>query len=214
MKKAMLTFGTTPPYQAMLAVTMPGKLAYAMRHGYTIHDPSTQYRGPLPIGWWRNNIAMKLLQDYDQVLLLGADVLICDTTIDLATDVPATAWQAIALHGNEPNNDVWLLTPAMLPVLSRIATQADNPLFSQHIWQDQAALMVEMGYSPHPPYALDRSNVLWENTFILDDCWNWHFSVPYHSQQIPRFRHAAAYPEESRAALLAEWQRMYATENA
>jgi hypothetical protein len=203
-RKLLLSTASNPDYDALLEITLPGKAAYARRHGYVLQATlKARYQSSKPVGWWKIDAMIDLLTDYDQVLWLGADVLICDGSIDLASYLHPHHWQALAMHNSEPNNDVWLVTRATLPILRDIANDTS---FHHHFWAEQAALLARLGYdtSPlFPPYWL-RPTPLWVATCILPSGWNWHPVVADDPGPI-YFRHAAAYPLDERRRLLQAW---------
>lgn len=205
MRKLLLSTASNADYEALLAITLPSKAAYARRHGYELQPTlAARYQSAKPVGWWKIDAMIDLLARYDQVLWLGADVLICNSSVDIAGRLLSTHCQALAMHNNEPNNDVWLVTQAMLPWLQLLS---DDSAFHYHFWAEQAALLDKLGYdtSPiFPPYKRRSPSALWAATCILPSGWNWHPIVADDPGPI-YFRHAAAFPLDERRRLLQAW---------
>src|SRR4051812_34128689 len=86
MRKALATIATGPAAD-LLALTFPTFLEYAARHGYDLivghdgeHDRSA--------AWGRVPLLQKLLQTYEFVVWLDADLVILDTKPDIECVMP------------------------------------------------------------------------------------------------------------------------------
>jgi hypothetical protein len=194
--KALCTFGTDG-YRQLLKLTGPRMAAYAGRHGYDFVWPrrgedlfevlAEANRGRPP-SWMKIALLNVLLDSHEQVLWLDADVLVCDDSQDLADELPDGAWQAMVRHhtldGEVPNCGVWLVRPAMQPVLRQLWTMTQ---YNHDGWYEQAALVELLGYERAPCRLLEPTE-LYENTRWLPLEWNSHEQNDPHPQ--PRFAHA------------------------
>jgi hypothetical protein len=189
MRRALGTFATNDHAQ-LLALSRPLMRAYAARHGYAYCEQVVQVNHARPHSWLRLPLLSSLLRDFDEVLWLGADVVIVDGTQDIADGVPAEAWGAMVAHhvdGEDvPNMDVMLLRRPLAPWLREAWNLTQ---YIQHPWWEQAALMDLMGYDMRArPYVLTAPTELHRSIHWLGLEWNSHES----SQRLehPRFAHA------------------------
>lgn len=211
MRKAMLLYATGDAHGEMHRMTLPSKVAYAERHGYDLVTPGVVVGNRHP-SWEKVAILRGLLDEYEQVLFLGADVLIAHGHKDIAADVPREAWQALVVHdidsmpgtprvGYVPNCDIWLVQRGMEPWLERMDKM--SVALAAHPWWEQAANMALMGYSIQQPCLRHQPSELWARTYELDARWNWH---PYAKcVGEPWFRHATGFPMETRLQMLRDW---------
>src|SRR4051812_12222232 len=129
MRKALATIATGPAAE-LLALSFPTFLDYAARHGYDIvvGNDSEHDRSP---AWGRVPLLQKLLQTYDFVVWLDADLVILDTKPDVESVMPRDAFQALVVAKREndslPLAGVWALRagPRANAFLSRVWMQTD-----------------------------------------------------------------------------------------
>ena len=204
MSKAMVTFGVGP-HEALLEIAKPSFDAFAQRHGYDFYiaDPGEMTR---PAPWYKYPTLIALLQKYDDVLWIGADMVIVDGREDFIDDVPAEAWQAMVKHhtgdGEVPNTEFWLVRKPMIEVLN---TGWDLRHYLTHGWWEQAALLELMGYIVTSPLTrLYKPTEVYDHTHFLDNSWNvhtWDRPKPtYH-----RIQHATMH--EDRTMVMNEWAK-------
>lgn len=189
MRKALTTFATGR-HAELLALSRPLFRAYAQRHGYEYRENVIAVDHVRPASWLRLPILTELLQEYDEVLWLGADVVIMDGSEDYGATTPADAWATMVMHHiggeNVPNNDVMLLRPQLIPYLRRAWELTD---YVYHPWWEQAAFMHLMGYDmTQRPYELTAPTEFYRHIHWMPLEWNSHES----SQRLehPRFAHA------------------------
>jgi hypothetical protein len=199
--RALLSFGIGT-HAELLEIAKPSFEKFAAKHGYDLVLPEN-VQGDRPASWLKILLIEGLLQDgYDEVLFLGADLVIVDTTDDL--DVPKWAWQALVAHqtgeGEIPNADMWLVRQPMLPYLRRIWGMVR---YLNHGWWEQRALIDLMGYQSNPFRSVEL-NALYAHTFFLDSGWNVHIHDENKSD-LPRIMHATMFPD--RAAIMREWAK-------
>lgn len=126
------------------------------------------------------------------MLWLDADVIVADEGRDLADELSPDDWQALVRHhtpdGEVPNCGVWLLRPAMRPLLEQLWEMTQ---YLKHPWWEQGALCELLGYGGRPLSLLYPSE-LYARTCWLELEWNSHEEQDPHPS--PRFAHATAGP--------------------
>jgi hypothetical protein len=170
--RALVTFGVTG-MEELLELAQPGLREYADRHGYTLltEPPLALTRPP---SWHKITVLLEALDEYDEALWVDCDVMIADSTLDLADEIPAESWQAITAHhtpeGEVPSAGVWYLRQPMQPVLEAI-WRLDGYLHFK--WWEQGALQELLGYTPHElPVHLERETELYRRTHWLGLEWH------------------------------------------
>lgn len=198
MTKALVTIGVGG-HRELLDIALPSFYEFADRHDYVLVEPVLE--SDRPPSWWKIPALISILQEFDEALWVGADVVIVDPTEDL--DVPEGKWHALVEHhtgdGHVPNCDVWFVRRPMIPWLEKAwgLTHRIN-----HGWWEQAAIMDLLGYKVDRPAGRVQTTELLEHTCWLDHGWNvhaWDTPGPEH----PRFMHATMHPD--RAAVMREW---------
>jgi hypothetical protein len=203
--RALVTFATGD-HARLLDLSLPGFVEYAHRHDYTLitRAPGILMR---PASWYKVSALLDALDRYDEALWLDADVVICDTSRDLADEVPADAWQALVRHhtpdGQVPNGGVWYVRPQMRDTLRAIWK---HDRYLNHGWWEQAALLDLLGYAHHNrPVRLVTPSELYEHTHWLDLTWNSHEQHDPHPR--PRFAHATHGTLDWRAQVMRDHQK-------
>ena len=140
------------------------------------------------------------LQDYEEALFVGSDIVIVDPSDDVP--IEPDAWQALVEHhtgdGVVPNADMWYVRRPMIPLLEQMWGMTQ---YIQHGWWEQRALHDLMGYRGRPVKRVAETE-LYRRTTFLDPGWNvhcWDAQEPDH----PRFQHATMWPD--RAVKMREW---------
>lgn len=204
MSKALLTFGTGP-HAEYLGIARVSFKAYAKRHGYDYFE-AQNIGTARPAPWYKVKGLIGLLRSgYDDVIFIGADLVIVDGREDVLDQVQADAWQAMVAHhtadGIVPNTDMWIVRQPMIGYLEEVWQQQQ---YLYHGWWEQAALLHLMGYQLAQPCQQVRATVLADHTQFIDAAWNvhlWDRPIPQH----PRFQHATMWPD--RAQIMREWAR-------
>jgi hypothetical protein len=195
-QRAIATYGVGP-HAELLKLSLPTFERFAVLHGYDLHVVPCLC-GDRPPAWGKIPALEKLLDRYDEVLWLDADVVIVAPEEDLAVLVPATCLQALVVHINRrkqrtsvaPNTGVWLVRRDMRPYLNRVWAMKQ---YIDHPWWEQAALIDLMGFSLRGVMsrAPKKANELYARTFLLPAHWNVgkeNTALDSH----PRMRHALA----------------------
>jgi hypothetical protein len=202
MSRAIVTFGTGPCAE-MLKIALPSFKNFADRHGYELIvveglDPK------MPPAWYKVPVLLESLKSYDEVLWLGADLVIVDGRDDLP--ISKDCWQALVIHrtgdGEVPNTEVWYNRREMIPTLEKMWRMANHG-WHNAAWWEQSALMRLMGYKDEiRPVYLSNPTIIYEKTCQLDNSWNVHkWDKP--QAEHPRIQHATMYPD--RLAIMREW---------
>jgi len=160
-----------------------------------------------PPSWHKIISLLDALEDYDEALWVDCDVVLVDTSWDLADDIPTDAWQGITRHrtgeGEVPSCGVWYVRQPMQPVLEAIWRLSR---YEHHRWWEQAALQELLGYTPeHLPVHQDHETELSRHTHWLSLEWNALALPGQPLDPLPRFAHCApGHPPHTRAALMRE----------
>jgi hypothetical protein len=201
MNRAIVTLATGA-HQRLQAIAWPSFDAFAKRHGWDLFR-ANGCANARPHAWYKLLAIKQLLENYDEVLSLDADVLIVDGAEDLTA--PPEYWQAMVKHqtgdGEVPNTGVWLCCKEMIPILDKAW---DKTEWLMHGWWDQAAILDLMGYHVLQPTHLEQPTELYEHTYFLDSGWNVH-KWDRNNGNHARIRHATMY--ENREAIMLDWAK-------
>lgn len=198
MKKAITSFGVGY-HSRLLALSAPTFYLYANNHNYDFFIPGnnffteeTKQRHP---AWWKLDVIEYLLNVYDQVLWLDADVIICKFDIDIVNTIDTNNMDfGVVVHetpdGQIPNCGVWLLNKSALNWLPQL--RQHNSFARSQCWWEQAALLHIMGMNPddQPITLPDSYNLPWKQ---LDYLWNPHINDNRKIPQETRFFHATCF---------------------
>jgi len=168
--RVLVTFATGP-FAELLDIARPGFEEYADRHGYELRTapPAMLTR---PASWGKVSRLLDALDVYSEALWIDCDVVMLDTSVDLADEVPPEAWHAITMlhtrEGEIPSCGVWLCRQAMRRPLEQIWSLTR---YLHHPWWEQAALHHALGYGGQP-VALQNPTELLARTYWLGGEWN------------------------------------------
>lgn len=203
MRRALLTYGVGQ-HEELLEIALPSFKRFAKRHGYQLLVGA--HEQDRPPSWWKVPALREALDEFDEVLFIGADLVIVDSSEDL--DVPTEAWQALVEHwtpdGHIAGGDFWLVRKPMRTWLERIWEKIEH---RDHGWWEQAALIELMGYSFERPVRLREPSLLYERTHFLDAGWNVH-KWEQQTVEHPRVMHATMY--DDRAGVMRGWAELAA----
>lgn len=201
MSKAIVTLAIGT-HTKLLEIARPSYQAYAKLHGYDYIEPG-EFTVSRPPAWYKIPLLRNALERYDEVIFIGADLVIVDGREDLADGIPPEAWQAMVRHntgdGDVPNDDMWLVRQPMKPILDQVWA---NDKWLNHGWWEQASLLDLMGYHVIQPTHLQEPTELYHRTHWLDNSWNvhrWDKPQPEH----PRIQHATMWAD--RVGIMQEW---------
>ena len=201
MTKALATFAIGT-HTELLDIARPSYKAFASRHGYDYIEPA-EFSTTRPPAWYKIPLLRNALERYDEVIFIGADLVIVDGREDFSQTVPPEAWHAMVRHntgdGDVPNDDMWFCRKPMIPRLDEVWK---NDKWLNHGWWEQASLLDLMGYHVQQPTHLIEPTELFHNTHWLETGWNVHKWDTNKSEHI-RIQHATMWPD--RVAIMNEW---------
>ncbi|HEU0249717.1 MAG TPA: hypothetical protein VFR48_03235 [Solirubrobacteraceae bacterium] len=189
------------PQQNLLRIARRTIEPYARRHGYDLDLHTRLLEQPRPASWMRVPILRKLVERYELVVWLDADIVIVDGRDDIATELDDEHFLYLAEHRKDgsqmPNAGVMML---------RGGEQAANFLdqlwamdqYVDHQWWENAAICELLGYELDPPRP-GRPTPLLQRTKIISPRWN---TIVGDGVRRARIRHFAGYKTRTRAALM------------
>lgn len=197
MKKVLTSFGTGY-HSRLLSLAIPTFYRYANLHNYDMFLPNNTFFSnttkELPPSWWKLDLIEYLLNIYDQVLWLDADVIICKFDEDISDTMNNNYDFGAVVHetpdGIVPNCGVWLLNQSSLRWISQL--KLHNSFKRSQCWWEQASLIHLLGANPDdtPVVLPDKYTIPW---FKLDYLWNPHL---HDHRKIPdqtKFFHATCF---------------------
>lgn len=210
--KALATFATGR-HEELLAVSRPGFVAYALRHGYAYVEGMALGRGLPPHperspSWQKVPLLYELLGTFDAVLWLDCDVVIMDGSVDVADLVRPDQIQAMVRHhtpdGEVPNCGVWLLRRRMRGPLRAMWDMGE---YADHPWWEQAAMLDLLGYRHlQRPCMLEAPTNLYRDTEWLPLAWNSHEQNDRHPT--PIFAHVTPNTVDWRLPIMRRYAEM------
>ena len=199
MHKCLATFGIGDDAAALLRVALPTHLRYCEAHGYDLVVPQMPAVGRFPkvwgrpASWFKVALIHGLLDAYDVVLWLDADVAVLrhDTDIlDEATDAPMHMVVHHTDDGAVPNCGVWLVRRQAQQFLDNLW---DAPTFKKsEFWWEQAAAIHLLGGDPDAKPVVVPPGPLWAE---LPYEWNPHVQDPRGIPRAARFFHATMFDD-------------------
>jgi hypothetical protein len=189
------------PHEPLLRLACRTIGPYARRHGYDLelHTQPTDRTRPAP--WSKIRILRELVERYDLVVWLDADLVIVDARVDLASELTEGRFLYLVEHSHNgwhmPNTGVMLL---------RSGTDAAKFLddvwaldrYTHHQWWENAAVCELLGYRLDPPGPVRKTPLL-ERTKFMSPRWNWIVDAPVRRARI---RHFPGYSLRTRTALM------------
>ena len=203
MLKCLTTFGFGPDAAAMLRVSLPTHLRYCETHDYDLVVPQMPAVGRFRrangrhASWFKVAMLESLLDAYDVVLWLDADVAVLRHDVDILADATDAPMHMVVHHtpdGAVPNCGVWLVRKTAKPFLANLW---DAPESSRSgCWWEQAAVIHGLGGDPNATPVAVPAGPLWGE---LPYQWNPHL---YDGRGIPadaRFFHATMFADRVQA---------------
>lgn len=199
--RVITTFGTGY-HEELLKISAPLMENYAKRHNCSFAIADIKNTLGRPVSWMKLPLLMQLLDRFEEVLWLDADVIICDGSVNLFDIVDNNALQAMTYHhtpdGEVPNCGVWLVRRGIEQMLDEAWAQTD---LINAPWWEQSAVLRCMGYAESErPCKLKHPTKWYSVTQNLGTEWNSH---PWDEHKTPYIRHATMY--EDRAGVMREW---------
>jgi hypothetical protein len=197
MRKAIVSLGTGPQRIARRSFAR-----YGARHGYELVMQTSTLDPSRPPPWSKVVLLRRLAREYDLLLWLDADLVVVDTSLDIASELEDGRFLYLVEHatkeGRMPNSGVMLLRggPDTIAFLDDVYAQED---LVEHRWWENAAICRLLGYRLDPVGLTTPTALLTEHTKLLSPCWN---SIPDAPVPDPRIRHYPGYSLKVRGALM------------
>lgn len=193
MKKIITSFGFGE-HSKMLSLAVPSFYNYGAHHNYDCFFPNQSFFSDstkkYPYSWWKIECIKKLLIEYDLVLWLDSDVIICDQSHDISNDLSCEDHIGLVIHevpiGKIPNCGIWLVTKKSLEWLDELWDYSH--FVRSDGWWEQAAVMYKLGFNPDEN-VVSLPKKLNIPTTILDYRWNPHVHDHRGLPQDLRFLH-------------------------
>jgi hypothetical protein len=189
MRAALATIGVGRQ-AALLRRSRPLFTDYARQHAYELVIGDGVMPEPRPPQWSKVALLRRLVDDYDLVLWLDADLMILDGSDNIADLLRPDSYQALVMGALGPNTGVWLLRGS--DRARRFLDAAWNADLSNDgiNWWDNSAVLNLLGYdiSCWPP-SFKRATEWSEGTQALPEEWN--RVTTWDHWQGARFHHVA-----------------------
>jgi hypothetical protein len=202
MKKAIVSLGTGRQSR-LLALAARSFGRYAKRHNYSLELRTETLDRSRPAPWSKIALLRGLADTHDLLLWLDADLVIVDSSLDIASELEGDRFLYLVEHhtkeGRMPNSGVMLLRggPQTVSFLDDVYAQED---LIEHRWWENAAICRLLGYTLDPIGPGSPTPLLREQTKLISPRWN---SIPDAPAPKPRIRHYPGYSLKTRAALMA-----------
>lgn len=197
MKKVLTSFAFGPQ-EKLLDVSIPTLRKYAQSHNYDLFIPSENYfttkTKERHYSWWKIELITKLFENYDRILWIDADVIICDFTIDIMAEIDDDSHVGMVVHktgdGYVPNCGIWALDKKCMNWFAELWNY--NNLPRSNGWWEQAAMLYKLGIDT------GTANIKMPETFTvpwtqLNYLWNPHINDSRGIPQNSRFFHATMF---------------------
>lgn len=199
MKKVITSFGVGE-HSRLLALAVPTFYLYANNHNYDLFLPGNNFfsdksKAYAP-AWWKLDVIEYLLNMYDQVLWIDADVIICRFEEDISSQINDQYDFGAVVHetpdGQIVNSGVWLLNKTSLKWLSSLKKY--NYFKRSSCWWEQAALLHLLGMNPDDDNITlpTKFDIRWKQ---LDYIWNPHINDKRKIPPDTKFFHATCFSD-------------------
>lgn len=202
MSRVIATLGCGPQ-ERLLRISTRSMRRYADRHGYELRICRSVLDPARPAPWSKVVLLRELAAEHDLVVWLDADLVVVDTSVDIATELDPGRFLYMVEHataaGRMPNSGVMLLRGGSETIAFLDAVYAQEDLV-HHKWWENAAICRLLGYELDPVGPGEPTELLREHTRFIDPRWN---SIPDSPARRPRIRHYPGYSLKTRALLMA-----------
>lgn len=146
MKKILTSFAFGEQSN-LLSVSIPTLYKYAQNHTYDLFIPSKSFFSnetkKRHYSWWKIELISKLFDNYDRVLWIDADVVICNFDNDIMNELEEYSHVGMVVHktniGYVPNCGVWILDKKCMSWFPELWNY-DNLPRSDGFWEQDAML--------------------------------------------------------------------------
>jgi hypothetical protein len=176
----------------LLDVSLPTFRQYALRHNYHLFvTPQPVFDRPW--SWFKIPLILSLLQTYETVLWLDADVAVVDYSKDILDDCSDAPFNLVVHEtrdGKVPNLGVFVARQSAIPILKQM-WEIDGYTRSNS-WWEQAAFISVAGGDPDATPTETPPSEMWSS---LPYEWNPHLHDRRGIQDGLRFFHATMFPD-------------------
>jgi hypothetical protein len=190
------------PQQRLLELSRRTFEPYARRHGYelALHTRVVDESRPAP--WSKIRILRDLVERYETVVWLDADLVIVDDRVDIARELDDGRFLGLVEH----RHPTWRMPNTGVMVL-RGGAEAAGFLdavwvldrYVEHQWWENAAVCDLLGYELDPPRPV-RDTPWRAGAQFISPRWNWIMDARVRGARI---RHFPGYALRTRTALMA-----------
>jgi hypothetical protein len=199
-RQAIASLGTGA-HERLMAIAARSFRPYADRHGYDLHLHTRSAEPSRSPHWSKIRILRELIERYDLVVWLDADVVITDNRKDIARELEPEQFFYLVEHvyndERVPNAGVMMLRSGETAARFLDEIWALDK-YINHEWPEQAAIMDLLGYDLQRklPGVVTSYRA---QTKLISPRWNSTFFAP---ARRPRIRHFAAWPARARGAAM------------
>jgi hypothetical protein len=189
------------PQQSLLRLARRTIEPYAKRHGYELELHTDVVDASRPAPWSKIRILRQLVERYELVVWLDADLVIVDARVDLASELEDGRFLYLVEHRHSdwrmPNTGVMMLRGGA-EAAAFLEETWSLERYVEHRWWENAAVCELLGYELEPPRPVRRTPLL-EQTKFISPRWN---SIMDARVRGARIRHFPGYALRTRTALM------------
>lgn len=189
------------PQESLLRIARRTIEPYASRYGYDLSLHTEVVDDGRPAPWSKIRILRELVDRYELVVWLDADLVIVDGRVDLASELEDDCFLYLVEHQHSdwrmPNTGVMMLRGGQQAADFLDETWSLDG-YAEHRWWENAAVCELLGYELDPPRPV-RQTPLLEKTKFISPRWN---SIIDANVRGARIRHFPGYALRTRTALM------------
>lgn len=185
----------------LLELAIPSFLRYACLHNYDTYIPAKPENFKRPWSWLKVPLVLSLLENYETVLWVDADIVIRDANKDILEDCSSTPFNLVVHEtsdGKVPNLGMFVANQSAIPILKQM-WELDKFRRSQY-WWEQAAFIAAAGGDPDATPTFTPPSNIWTS---LPYIWNPHKNDKRGIPDDHRFFHATMFPNRLEAMKIA-----------
>jgi hypothetical protein len=178
----------------LLNISIPTFRQYALTHNYHMYIPPPQPDFQRPWSWLKVPLLISLLESYETVLWLDADVVIMDHTKDILDDCSDAPFNVVVHEtddGKVPNLGVFVARRSAVPILKEMWKL--DEFNKSDGWWEQAAFISVAGGDPDAVPTETPPSEIWSS---LPYEWNPHKHDVRGIPDDPRFFHATMFEDK------------------
>jgi hypothetical protein len=189
------------PQESLLRLARRTIEPYAERYGYELSLHTQVVDSTRPAPWSKIRILRELVERYELVVWLDADLVIVDARVDLASELEDDRFLYLVEHRHSgwqmPNTGVMMLRGGA-EAADFLDAAWSLERYAEHRWWENAAVCELLGYELDPPRPVHQTP-LRERTKLISPRWN---SIVDAHVRRARIRHFPGYALRTRKALM------------